>query len=200
VPCPTCGATRYLYPSGECRNCAQYRRKRGVARPYGAKDGRAIGTAAAASKRVGAASANWKPDRSRLTKGGAYSYALAVMPTLSACAHCGAPATERHHWDRNPQNNDVENPVQLCNPCHSVLHQFGYGTPPPPKPRPPDPVNRAWKRARTLLPILGRCELCEGRPAYERHHWDMHPLNNRRANLIRVCRSCHLTVHAHGYV
>ena len=164
------------------------------------RDGRAIGTAAAASKRVGPASHSWKPDRRTLTRGGAHSSTLTVLPTLSDCAHCGAPATERHHWDKNPWNNDRENLAQLCRDCHHTLHRYGYGTPPPPKPRPPDAVNQAWKRARALLPALGQCEMCEGRPAYDRHHWDMDPLNNALTNLVPLCRSCHQTLHHRGYV
>ena len=199
-PCGTCGVVAYLFPSGECRLCAQYRKKRGVPRPYGAQDGRALGTAAAARKRVGPAGHSWKRDRSALTRGGAYSYARAVLPTLGACEHCGELARYRHHWDKNPWNNALGNLAQLCKDCHETLHRYGYGTPLPPQPRPPDAVNRAWRRARVLVPALGRCELCEGRPAYDRHHWDRDPLNNRRENLIRVCRSCHWTVHAHGYV
>jgi hypothetical protein len=41
------------------------------------------------------------------------------IPPSQVCAECEvAPATERHHWDRNPLNNAPTNVIFVCTPCH----------------------------------------------------------------------------------
>lgn len=43
-------------------------------------------------------------------------------PTLGLCAECEAvPASERHHWDGDPFNNEPVNVVPLCHRCHMRL-------------------------------------------------------------------------------
>lgn len=42
---------------------------------------------------------------------------------LGVCAECEvAPATDRHHWDRDTLNNAPTNVVFLCHRCHQRLH------------------------------------------------------------------------------
>lgn len=38
------------------------------------------------------------------------------------CVRCGAPNGERHHVDRNPENNDGANVILLCRSCHRKDH------------------------------------------------------------------------------
>jgi hypothetical protein len=38
------------------------------------------------------------------------------------CERCGTqPATERHHKDGNPLNNDSKNIQGVCNRCHQII-------------------------------------------------------------------------------
>ena len=53
-------------------------------------------------------------------------------------------------------------------------------------------TNRGRIKARALHPVLGACEVCATRPAVERHHIDGDTSNNRRANVLLVCRGCHM--------
>lgn len=39
---------------------------------------------------------------------------------LGKCQRCGKPATERHHKDDNPGNNEASNVERLCRRCHMV--------------------------------------------------------------------------------
>jgi hypothetical protein len=39
---------------------------------------------------------------------------------LGPCEHCGKPATDRHHKDDNPLNNDPGNVEILCRRCHMI--------------------------------------------------------------------------------
>jgi len=48
------------------------------------------------------------------------------------------------------------------------------------------------QRARKLFPVLGMCEKCENKPAFERHHLDGNQLNNHPQNVARLCRHCHM--------
>ena len=44
--------------------------------------------------------------------------------TGRVCAECEvAPATDRHHWDRDATNDDPTNIVLLCDPCHHRIHK-----------------------------------------------------------------------------
>jgi len=59
--------------------------------------------------------ANWKPETRAEYNGRAiarYRFPLGV------CSACGAPATDRHHIDGNPTNNDLSNVTGLCRRCH----------------------------------------------------------------------------------
>ena len=53
-------------------------------------------------------------------------------------------------------------------------------------------IGRGHARAQQLFP-LGPCQRC-GRPGRERHHHDGNPHNNDPANVIVVCRRCHLAL------
>lgn len=49
--------------------------------------------------------------------------AARLLPTLGVCAECEvAPAVDRHHWDGNPANNELNNVVPLCERCHVRFH------------------------------------------------------------------------------
>lgn len=41
---------------------------------------------------------------------------------LGPCERCSRPGRERHHLDRNPENNDPGNIAVLCKPCHRKQH------------------------------------------------------------------------------
>ena len=58
---------------------------------------------------------------------------------LGVCAECEvAPATDRHHWDNNPANNDPRNVVPLCRFCHMRIDGRAGGWR-------PDRVRREWR-------------------------------------------------------
>ena len=40
------------------------------------------------------------------------------------CAMCGADEFVIHHMDGNRKNNDIDNLVPLCRPCHSKWHEI----------------------------------------------------------------------------
>lgn len=197
--CVTCGVLRRHGARGECAICYSYRRRYGVTRPYGAQDGRPIGTAAASRLRSGSAGSAWKGD-GPMTPAGGRKRARTLIPVLGDCELCGTqPARERHHWNMNQTDNRLENLVQVCSTCHHVLHAHGYGPPPGRKPPPSQADKNAWQRARTLIKTLGTCALCGNRPAACRHHWNLDPQDNRLENLTEMCRSCHRVVHEHAY-
>ncbi len=58
------------------------------------------------------------------TPGGGRSHARRRFDLAGiACQRCGArPARQRHHVDRDPQNNDPANVEMLCVPCHRAEH------------------------------------------------------------------------------
>lgn len=41
---------------------------------------------------------------------------------LGVCVKCGEPATQRHHKDGAPTNNDQANVMLMCGDCHRELH------------------------------------------------------------------------------
>lgn len=45
-----------------------------------------------------------------------------LIPNLGPCERCGGAATERHHKDRDINNNTKGNIAQLCRPCHIAIH------------------------------------------------------------------------------
>jgi hypothetical protein len=70
------------------------------------------------------------------------------------------------------------------------------------------PKHPAWKgdsakpnsmrgRARNLFPLAGSCQAegCE-REATDRHHMDGDTSNNVASNILLLCNSCHLSLHA----
>jgi len=48
--------------------------------------------------------------------------------------------------------------------------------------------------AQRRYPTLGRCEHCHAVPAVDRHHRDGNTAHNQRANLLFVCRRCHMLI------
>ena len=48
-------------------------------------------------------------------------------------------------------------------------------------------------RALRLFPIIGPCKSC-GSPRSERHHKNGNTRDNRRSNIIPLCRSCHMKI------
>ena len=51
---------------------------------------------------------------------------------------------------------------------------------------------QGWDRAKRRFQ-LGACEVC-GKPARDRHHRDDNPLNNGKANVMILCRRCHMQI------
>lgn len=49
-------------------------------------------------------------------------------------------------------------------------------------------------RAIRMYAFLGECQKCGERPAYDRHHKDGNTANNDPANVLFLCRSCHMIV------
>jgi hypothetical protein len=41
---------------------------------------------------------------------------------------------------------------------------------------------------------LGVCQRCNEKPAVDRHHLDDNPLNNSDANVLCLCRACHMVM------
>jgi hypothetical protein len=41
--------------------------------------------------------------------------------SLGQCERCDRPATDRHHKDNNPLNNDPRNILRLCRRCHMAV-------------------------------------------------------------------------------
>ena len=194
--CITCDRVREVHVRGECYACRSYRRRHGVARPYGAQDGRPIGSAGAARLRVGPLHNQWKGDG--VTYAAGYLRARRVVPDLGTCELCSnAPAYDRHHWNRDETDNRLDNLIRLCRSCHQTLHRYAYGVSGRTAMRRAE--SAGYSRANRLLPVLGDCEHC-GRPAQARHHWDRDPRNNALETLVALCRGCHGALHTHGYV
>ena len=68
-----------------------------------------------------------------------------------------------------------------------------FATPVPPLPR--RVRNRGWARAQKRYTLLGVCEICDQHEATVRHHKNGDSLDNERANVLFVCRSCHTKLH-----
>lgn len=111
-PCKTCERPYSPLRKGECVTCYRYRKKRGKKRPYGVLDGRPVGVLR------GKKHPAWKGDaatdeskRERVQR----AYAL------GACELCGKPATDRHHRNGDPGDNDILNIQPLCRRCHMQI-------------------------------------------------------------------------------
>jgi hypothetical protein len=61
---------------------------------------------------------NWKGDAA--TKSTKRQRATRLFQ-LGPCEQCGRPATDRHHKDDDPGNNNPSNIMILCRRCHMVL-------------------------------------------------------------------------------
>lgn len=53
---------------------------------------------------------------------------VAMWLANDTCFNCDKkdPANHVHHVDHNPENNDLQNLVVLCEPCHILVHQTDY--------------------------------------------------------------------------
>jgi hypothetical protein len=108
----------------------------------------------------GADNPSWKGNRVKKDSGRERARKLY---TLGPCEHCGKPATDRHHKDDNPLNNDPGNVEMLCRRCHMLadgrMEAFvkaegarKHGSAPP---KPCCNCGRLWKPLRK-----GRCGAC----------------------------------------
>ena len=71
------------------------------------------------ASRRGANSPNWKGDGLASDKAGRQrARKLYPIAEDQECDRCTAEATERHHIDGNPLNNERSNIEYLCTPCH----------------------------------------------------------------------------------
>lgn len=50
------------------------------------------------------------------------------------------------------------------------------------------------RRAQVRYPILGVCEQCGEKPAFDRHHKNGDVFDNTRSNLAFLCRRCHMSI------
>jgi len=59
-----------------------------------------------------------------ITAPGGYSRSNRNNPKIGICEDCGkTTATENHHIDLNPLNNNDENIIELCTKCHKCRHK-----------------------------------------------------------------------------
>lgn len=72
-------------------------------------------------KKRGSEHGNWKGDSAGKDAGRAR--ARSVFKNIGPCVVCGSSATERHHVDENPLNNDPSNIEILCHKCHMGRHK-----------------------------------------------------------------------------
>jgi hypothetical protein len=154
--CSHCGRPAKVITHGECPACYGYRLKHaGAARPFGADGGpvpiEARNLRGPRPAIMGDRHPRWIGDRASPVLG--RQRAQRRYPELGICVRCGiAPATARHHRDRDTGNNEPENLAFLCDPCHHRAHA-GDQVPAPPVPcsncgRPTKPTRR------------GRCYAC----------------------------------------
>lgn len=129
------------------------------------------------------------------------------------CQLCGnADKIIVHHIDKNKKNNSQKNLVTLCRRCHLDIHRLGK-----PKARgvaaslliyPGTKKNTREKalmsgwiplRKKLLEEAGNKCELCNRNKNLIVHHKDDQGLrsvspNNKRDNLIVLCRPCHSAI------
>lgn len=108
-PCKTCHRLYAPLRKGECVSCYRFRRRTGTTRTYGEKDGRPIGSPSLENHYA------WKGDKALPTT---KRERIQRRFILGACELCGEIATDRHHKDGNPGNNDLSNIQPLCRHCH----------------------------------------------------------------------------------
>ena len=94
-------------PAKVARSQAAYKRRRWPRRGYASSPG--------------ALNPSWKGDAA--SDSAKRRRARRLIPSLGACEDCGAPATERHHADGTPGNNDRGNLRLLCRRCHMAADQ-----------------------------------------------------------------------------
>lgn len=111
-PCRTCGRNYAPLRQGECVSCYRFRKRTGKERPYGEMDGRPVGTPKGESHYA------WKGDDARDETKRARIQKTFI---LGACRMCGEIATDRHHIDGKPGNNDINNIIPLCRRCHMQI-------------------------------------------------------------------------------
>jgi hypothetical protein len=124
--CPTCTRPAGYLKRGECERCYRYRRKHGVARPFGPGNGFAAAYTPERRERwSGPGNPAWRGDDA--TPSALYYRTRRVAPIAGACRLCGNHrATSRHHWDMNPVNNEAGNLEAVYRTCHQILHSWGY--------------------------------------------------------------------------
>lgn len=111
-----------------------------------------------ASVRRGAGHPSWRGELASTEAG--HARARRRYP-LGACVRCGRPATDRHHKDADPLNNEPSNVEVLCRRCHMEtdgrLEAFISArlARPPKGPQPCQDCGRPCKPRRK-----GRCEPC----------------------------------------
>lgn len=73
-------------------------------------------------QKTGDASPSWKGDAATAATTG-YSRVARAQDKSSTCEVCGAAdGVERHHLDKDPLNNEPDNTLDLCVPCHKAHH------------------------------------------------------------------------------
>jgi ribosomal protein L37E len=93
------------------------------------------------------------------------------------CNICGAQT-----WHRDAKTCRACYLKQLGSQVAAANHEWDHFT----STNPQQGRDRAGRRKQ-----LGACERC-GKPAIDRHHIDDNPLNNDPANLVGLCRRCHM--------
>lgn len=159
--CANCSIEYAPLRRGMCRSCYRYKMRTGEDRPLGVDLRRY-------SARRGPASPMWRGDAAVPT---AKRHRAQVAYPLDTCERCGAPATDRHHKDRDTGNNARSNLEFLCRRCHMTvdgrLHAFVEHKNPV---LPPQPCRNCGKLAKPLR--RGLCGACN---EYQRRNGSPRP-------------------------
>jgi hypothetical protein len=103
------------------------------------------------------------------------------------CERCGeSPAVERTYVDNDPTNNLQGNVLKVCRWCRTTSDKATQKS----------IDGKGRHRARVLYPIAEGelCERCNAKYAADHHHVDADPTNNKRDNVQKLCKSCHMHV------
>lgn len=155
--CRTCGRP---YPKGhsrrkgECPRCYAYRRRHGVARPFGDIDARGL------TSPRGSEHPDWKGDDARDETKRARAQRMYKLDN-ALCECCSqVPATDRHHKDDDTGNNERNNLMFLCRRCHMTVdgRLEAFINAPDRSPRPPKPCTNCGRPSKPLR--KGRCHTC----------------------------------------